>query len=153
MQKCVGWDPGEESIHEARVRVLETIRANAAYSFQSHGEEFTQRIVNVAQDSDGVHWIEPCEEWIEGFANGWDLLKAEQLQPGISPLIGVEKIQQGITLLNGHQELVMNALNAGVLSPVYFSDGQSWHWQDNRCRQISSSPCQRRFSLLLCEST
>jgi hypothetical protein len=115
-------DSGEEAIHDARARVLETIRANAAYSFPVHGEAFTQRIMDVAKESDGVHWIQPFEEYIEGFANSWDPIPVDLLQPDLLTRLGVNA-PGTLNLLDAHKVLVTQTLEADEKVPFLFLTG------------------------------
>ena len=95
-------------IQEKRAQVLETIRANAARSFQQ-GEIFTRDLVAAAEREDGIHWVPVHRERIDGFTCSLAPLPLEQLEPELIARIGQERAR-AIDIRDAHKDLIEQAL-------------------------------------------
>jgi hypothetical protein len=113
------------SIQQARLEVLETIRSNAARSFEG-GEEFTQAIMAaVTQHEDGIHWVEPAhQEWIEQFVNPSDPLPLDLISNEVKDLLATAtQPMSSMTLRDAHQYLIMRELDASSEETFLFLMG------------------------------
>jgi hypothetical protein len=118
-------DTGMSTIEQARQEVLETIRSNAARSFED-GEAFTNSIMSVVtKHEDGVHWIEPThQEWIDHFVNPSDPLPLDYIPAEIKTLLADSDLSPGSTTLRqAHQYLVMRELDASNENTFVFLTG------------------------------
>lgn len=82
----------KQEIFEERAKMIETIRNNAARSF-INGQLLTQSINDLVREADGIHWIPPQRECIEGFTSPRDPLAYERLP---------ESVTQRLQRLTGH---------------------------------------------------
>jgi hypothetical protein len=113
------------TLQQARQEVLETIRTNAARSFDD-GEKFTNAIMSVvSQHEDGVHWVEPAHrEWIDDFANPSDPLPLDRISDEVKTLLATSP--QPLSYMNlrdAHQYLVMRELEADTGKTFLFLMG------------------------------
>ncbi len=118
-------DTGMSTIEQARQEVLETIRSNAARSFE-HGEAFTNSIMSVVtKHEDGIHWIEPThQEWIDDFVNPSDPLPLNHIPEEIKTLLMGSDLSLGsATLRQAHEYLVMRELDASNENTFVFLTG------------------------------
>jgi hypothetical protein len=128
LEKCAHiyqHDTGMSTIEQARLEVLETIRANAARSFQN-GEAFTNAIMSVVEKhEDGVHWIEPThQEWIDHFVNPSDPLPLNQITEETKTLLSDSELSlDSATLRQAHEYLVMRELDASSKNTFVFLTG------------------------------
>ncbi len=99
-------------IQEKRAQVLETIRANAARSFQQ-GEAFTKSLVEAAQREDGIHWIPVHKESLDDFDCPLDPLPLKQLQSELLERVGRGKAAT-ITIRDAHRELIEQVLTGSA---------------------------------------
>lgn len=114
-----------ETIHQARQEVLETIRSNAASSFQD-GEAFTSSIMSlVTNHEDGIHWVEPIyREDIGGFVNLSDPLPLDYISDRIKTRLTKADIPlSSLTLRQAHQQLVMQELEDSSEKTYIFLTG------------------------------
>ena len=91
-----------EDIANARDHVLETIQKAAAKSF-IHGRKFVKELVQLVDQSDGMHWLDYTET-LDGFINTKAPLAPEHVSPGIRELL-VPAEYTGENILDIHAAL------------------------------------------------
>jgi hypothetical protein len=114
-----------ETIEQARDEVLETIRSNAAQSFQD-GESLTHSIMSLVKaPEDGVHWVTPFyQEVIDHFVNPLDLLPLNSISDEVQTLLAASDLHLPSTQLRqAHQTLVMHELEPSSDKTFVFLTG------------------------------
>ncbi|GHO59282.1 helicase-related protein [Ktedonobacter robiniae] len=118
-------DIGAETIHQARLEVLETIRSNAARSFEN-GENFTNAVMSVVTNhEDGVHWVTPdYQEHIDNFVNSSDPFVLSSLSDDIKERLAASlNPLSTLDLRQAHQNLIMQELDASSNTTFLFLTG------------------------------
>ena len=105
-------------IQEERMRVLETIRANAAKSFEQ-GETFSKNLIAIAEAGDGVQWVPSHRECIDDFVSSIDPLPVERIKPELVSRLGAGA-RRGMSLRDAHGELIKQEL-AGAKTYLFLT--------------------------------
>lgn len=101
----------EEILHE-RAKMIETIRLYAAQSFEQ-GEHFTQSVTALAKKEDGIWWIPPHRERIQGFVSPVDMLPMKHMPPTLLAQLG-ESDCENLQVRDAHNLLVKEALKSDI---------------------------------------
>jgi hypothetical protein len=113
------------TIEQARQEVLETIRSNAAQSFQD-GETLTSSLMSLVKEGeDGVHWVKPMhQEVIDDFVNPADPVPLERVSEDIQARLSALGLPQPSThMRQAHQSLVMAELDPSSDKTFVFLTG------------------------------
>src|SRR5260370_16407693 len=100
------------------MRVLETIRANAAKSFEQ-GERFSKNLIAIAEAGDGVQWVPSHRECIDDFVSFIDPLPVERIKPELVSRLGAGA-RRGMSLRDAHGELIRQEL-AGAKTYLFLT--------------------------------
>jgi len=103
------------TIQQARQEVLETIRANAARSFED-GLEWTENMMALVKGAeDNVHWVTPAyREEIRGFVNPSAPVPLDRLPEELKGrLASLSRTPlESLSLRDAHQQLILDELSA-----------------------------------------